>query len=218
MRTRSITNSVLGIRNLTDTTFIVRIERDGLEFEAWQYISLGLPGTSEKREYSIYSGINDEYLEVLVREIDRGVVSKQLKLLKPGAKTEMEGPFGFFTLGREQRTGRKLVFVASGTGIAPFHSYIRSYPSLDYRLLHGVRFGNEHYEAELYDPERYILCTSRDKLGSYNGRVTAYLRENPPDPDADYYLCGNSNMIHDVYDILKEYGVEAGSIHAEVYF
>ena len=189
-----------------------------MEFEAGQYISIGLPGSSEKREYSIYSGTGEGYLEVLVKEIDQGVVSKQLKQLKPGSKMEMDGPFGFFTLTQDLRSRRKLVFIASGTGIAPFHSYIKSYQSLNYMLIHGVRFGNEAYEAELYDPERYILCTSRDKHGDYNGRVTAYLRENPPDRDADYYLCGNSNMIHDVYDILRKYGVDAGSIHAEVYF
>ncbi len=45
-----------------------------------------------------------------------------------------------------------------------------------------------------------------------------YLENNQAEPDADYYLCGNSNMIHDVYDILKEKGVDAGRIHAEVYF
>jgi ferredoxin--NADP+ reductase len=210
--------SVLGTRHLTNSTYIIRIERNGMEFEAGQYISLGLPGAAEKREYSIYSGMHEDYLEVLVKEIDNGVVSKQLKHLHPGAKTEMDGPFGFFTLGTEQRTGGRLVFIASGTGIAPFHSYIRSYPSLDYRLIHGVKYGDEAYEADNYDPARYILCSSRDNRGQYPGMVTGYLKENPPDPDADYYLCGNSNMIHDVYDILKENGVDGGRIHAEVYF
>lgn len=70
---------VLGTRFLTETTYVVRIQRGGLEFEAGQYISLGLPGNAEKREYSIYSGVDDDYLEVLVKEIVKGLVSKQLK-------------------------------------------------------------------------------------------------------------------------------------------
>jgi ferredoxin--NADP+ reductase/benzoate/toluate 1,2-dioxygenase reductase subunit len=218
VKTKNNIVSVLGIRHLTPSTYVLRIERGGMEFSAGQYISLGLPGTSEKREYSIYSGTPDEYLEVLVKEIDEGIVSRQLKLLQPGAKAEMDGPFGFFTIGTEQRNGSKLVFIASGTGIAPFHSFINSYPSLNYTLIHGVRYGDEAYESETYDPGRYILCTSRDDRGHHRGRITGYLEQNPPGTDADYYLCGNSNMIHDVYDILKDQGVEAGKIHAEVYF
>ena len=130
----------------------------------------------------------------------------------------MDGAFGFFTLGTEQLEGKKLIFIASGTGIAPFHSFINSYPSLNYRMIHGVRYGDDAYDSEKYDPERYILCTTRDNRGEFHGRITDYLGKNPPDKDADYYLCGNSNMIHEVYDILQEQGVKAGQVHAEVYF
>jgi ferredoxin--NADP+ reductase/benzoate/toluate 1,2-dioxygenase reductase subunit len=209
---------VLGTRHLTDSTYVVRMDRNGFHFEAGQYISLGLPGSAEKREYSIYSGINDDYLEVLVREIDGGIVSRQLKNLRPGARAEMDGPFGFFTLGLEQQSGRRLVFVASGTGIAPFHSFIKSHPSIKYTLIHGVRFRDEAYDAAAFEKDRYVLCTSRDDRGDHHGRVSDYLAGIQEDPDADYYLCGNSNMIHDVYDILKGKGVETGRIHAEVYF
>lgn len=210
--------TVLGTRLLTETTYVLRIERNGMDFEAGQYISLGLPGMAEKREYSIYSGMNENYIEVLIREIDEGIVSKQLKMLQKGAKAEMSGPFGFFTLGMDQRSGSKLVFIASGTGIAPFHSFINSYPSLDYTLIHGVRYAEEAYDAGNYDPEQYVLCTSREPGSDFHGRITDYLKAHPIETEADYYLCGNSNMIHDAYDILKSMGVEAGRIHAEVYF
>jgi ferredoxin--NADP+ reductase len=218
VRTKNQIVSVLNTRHLTDSTYVLRIERAGMEFEAGQYISLGLPGTVEKREYSIYSGMQADYLEILVKEIEGGIVSKQLKHLQPGAKAELDGPFGFFTLGMDQREDHKLVFIASGTGIAPFHSYVRSYPSLDYMLIHGVRYGDEAYDSGVYRDDRYILCTSRDKHGHYHGRITGYLENHSPDKTADYYLCGNSNLIHDVYGILKEYGIDAGNIHAEVYF
>ena len=218
VKTKNNIVSVLKTRHLTESTYVIRVEKNEVDFEAGQYISLGLPGTSEKREYSIYSGNNENYLEVLVKEVDGGLVSKQLKHLQPGAKVAMDGPFGFFTLGTEQRAGRKLVFIASGTGIAPFHSFINSYPNLNYQLIHGVRFGDEAYDAEKYDKDRYTLCTTRDNRGHFNGRITDYLGVNPPDRNADYYLCGNSNMIHEVYDILQEHDVEAGKIHAEVYF
>jgi ferredoxin--NADP+ reductase/benzoate/toluate 1,2-dioxygenase reductase subunit len=197
---------------------VIRIESDGMDFEAGQYISLGLPGDKDKREYSIYSGTEEEYIEVLVKEIDEGIVSKQLKQLQPGAHVEMDGPFGFFTLDEESRTGKELIFIASGTGIAPFHSYIKSYAGLNYKLVHGVKYGDEAYEFEVYNPERYILCTSRDNRGDYQGRVTDFLMTQPVKTEADYYLCGNSQMIHDVYDILKDLEIDSDRIHAEVYF
>jgi ferredoxin--NADP+ reductase/benzoate/toluate 1,2-dioxygenase reductase subunit len=130
----------------------------------------------------------------------------------------MDGPFGFFTLKQENRMGRKPVFIASGTGIAPFHSYVRSFPGLDYRLIHGVRYGKEAYDKEAYHNTRYKLCTSRENAGFFHGRVTDYIRENPQGHLCDYYLCGNSNMIHDVYDILREQRVDTENIYAEVYF
>jgi ferredoxin--NADP+ reductase/benzoate/toluate 1,2-dioxygenase reductase subunit len=130
----------------------------------------------------------------------------------------MDGPFGFFTLDEESRSGKELVFVASGTGIAPFHSFIKSYPGLNYKLVHGVKYGDEAYEFEDYNPGRYILCTSRDNRGDYQGRVTDFLMAQPIKTGVDYYLCGNSQMIHEVYDILKDLSVETDRIHAEVYF
>ena len=210
--------SVLNTRYLTNSTYVLRLERGDLEFEAGQYVSLGLPGNAEKREYSIYSGVNDDYLEVLVKEIDEGLVSKQLKQLQTGAHAEMDGPFGFFTLRRENLRGHGPVFIASGTGIAPFHSIIRTYPDLRYTLIHGVRNGEEAYDRTAYDRERYVLCTSREDSGNFDGRVTDYMKMNPREKNCDYYLCGNSNMIHEMYDILREQGVETDRIHAEVYF
>lgn len=218
VKTKNSIVHVLNTRHLTNSTYVIRIERDGMEFEAGQYISLGLPGKAEKREYSIYSGTDEDFIEVLVKEIDAGNVSKQLKQLQPGAHAEMDGPFGFFTLNEASRSGKELVFIASGTGIAPFHSFVRSYPELNYKLVHGVRYGDEAYELEDYNPGQYILCTSRDNRGDYQGRVTDFITTQPVMTSADFYLCGNSQMIHEVYDILKGMGVETERIHAEVYF
>jgi ferredoxin--NADP+ reductase/benzoate/toluate 1,2-dioxygenase reductase subunit len=218
IKTKNSIVPVIDTRHLTNSTYVIRIERDGMEFEAGQYISLGLAGSAEKREYSIYSGTDEDFIEVLVKEIDEGIVSKQLKHMQPGAHAEMDGPFGFFTLNEESRSGRELIFIASGTGIAPFHSFVRSYPELNYKLVHGVKYGDDAYEFEDYNQDRYILCTSRDNRGDYQGRVTDFLLSQPVRNGADYYLCGNSQMIHEVYDILKDLAIETNRIHAEVYF
>ncbi len=218
VKTKNSILPVLDTRHLTNSTYVIRIKRDGMEFEAGQYISLGLAGSAEKREYSIYSGTEDDFLEILVKEIDEGIVSKQLKQVQSGAHTEMDGPFGFFTLDEESKSGKEIVFIASGTGIAPFHSFVRSYEGLNYKLIHGVKYGDEAYDLEDYDPSKYILCTSRDNRGDYQGRVTDFLKSQPVKTGADYYLCGNSQMIHEVYDILKDQEIVTDRIHAEVYF
>jgi Na+-transporting NADH:ubiquinone oxidoreductase subunit NqrF len=55
-------------------------------------------------------------------------------------------------------------------------------------------------------------------LDAYAGRVTAYLRERPTPAGALHYLCGNRNMINEVYDILRDQGVSSSHIVTEVFF
>jgi len=207
------------IRHLTDSTYILEVERNGMEFEAGQHILLGNNGSIHKREYSIYSGTNDEYLEVLVKEVEEGIVSKQLKKLPQGTFIDIEGPLGFFSIDPEMiKQKRKFLFIASGTGIAPFHSMIKSIPDLDYTLLHGVRYADEAYEKDFYDPKRHILCSSRDDDGDFKGRVTDYIKQHEFDKDTVCYFCGNFNMIREAMNLLERKGIPPSQLHAEVYF
>jgi ferredoxin--NADP+ reductase/benzoate/toluate 1,2-dioxygenase reductase subunit len=194
------------------------MEKKGMVFRAGQNLNIGLLGDTEKRDYSIYSAESDDYLEILVKEVEKGLVSKKLKKLKPGDLLEVDGPFGFFTIKNEDIETKKFFFIASGTGIGPFHSMVKSYTGLNYTLLHGVRKREEAYEKNHYSAGRHISCLSKDKKGDFHGRVTDYLRQHPSDPETLYYLCGNVNMIYDSFDILKEQGVPSGNLHAEVYF
>nr|WP_321410182.1 FAD-binding oxidoreductase [uncultured Carboxylicivirga sp.] len=211
-------HEILEVRNLTDSTFVMRFERKGLEFEAGQHICVGPPNGIHTREYSIYSAENDDYIEILVKEVENGLVSPSLKKLQKGGFVVVEEPVGYFTINNKLPKNQKYVFIASGTGISPFHSFVLSKPEIDYTLLHGVKYGSEGYESETYDKKRYVKCTSREGTGNYYGRVTDYLKENKFGKDVQYFLCGNCNMIHDVYDILEEQGVSTDNIHAEVYF
>lgn len=209
---------VLGIRELSSSTYAVKMARDGMDFTAGQHITLGPLNEIDSREYSIYSGEKDEYLEVLIKEVSDGNVSKKLKRVEKGDKLFYDGPVGYFTLPPEDLKSRKFYFIASGTGIAPFRSFVRSNPNIDYTLLHGVKYASEAYDHSDYDPKRHVLCTSQDSEGNFNGRVTEYTRKNVFDTDALYYLCGNINMIYEVFDILKLKGVPSNQLHAEVYF
>ncbi|MBN2347384.1 MAG: hypothetical protein JXJ22_01020 [Bacteroidales bacterium] len=206
------------VRNLTDTTYILRFDRNNMQFEAGQHITLGVQGDNQTREYSIYSTEKDPFLEVLIKEVDHGMVSKRLKKLSKGDVLNVDGPFGFFTIGSFPAPGKKYLFIATGTGIAPFHSIAGSHNSLDYRILHGVRYSEEAYEKEFFPNNRYILCTSRDSTGDFTGRVTDYVRKNPVDSDTLVYLCGNCDMIYEVYDVLISQGLRSDKIRTEVYF
>lgn len=207
------------IRELTETTYVVRLNRNGLDFRAGQHATLGPINDLESREYSIYSGEQDDFLDVLVKEVDDGNISKKLKRLQPGDPLNFDGPVGYFTLNDEDiHNDRRFIFIGSGTGIAPFHSFAKSYPGLNYTLIHGVRYAYEAYDRQDYDPQRYVLCTSRDDKGDLQGRVTEYVRKNIHDTSALYYLCGNIDMIYEIFDLLKLKGVPANQMHAEVYF
>jgi len=220
MKTKKITYSkILEVRNLTESTYVLRLEKSDFEFKAGQYLVLNVPGENKAREYSIYSPENAPYIDLLIKEVDEGEISKELKYLKVGTKVEITGPFGFFLLrDNEQIKQSHFTFVATGTGIAPFHSIILSNPGLDFEVIHGVRHGYEAYDSSDYPEDRYKLCTSREHGVSHFGRVTHYLKQKGINKDSIYYICGNSGMVNDVTEILEKNGIIPENIRTEVFF
>ena len=208
---------VLDVRFLTESAFVIRFERNEINFNAGQYVVLGTKDNPERREYSIYSPVSADYLEALVLMVDKKSFSFQLSELQIGEGLFVRGPFGSFKL-EETSPVDKNIFIASGTGISPFHSMVLSYPELNYTILHGVRNLDEGYERTTYPEGRYIQCSSSEKGSEFYGRVTDYIRKNKPDLAAHYYLCGNSAMIDEVWNLLKAADVPFTNIHAEVYF
>ncbi|MCF6332971.1 MAG: FAD-binding oxidoreductase [Draconibacterium sp.] len=211
-------HKVIVIRHLTESTFVVRLGRNNLQFQTGQFILLNYVGLADQREYSVYSGENDDYLEVLVREVEGGKVSGKLKQLKVGQEIGVDGPFGFFRFDPQKFSSQKFLFIATGTGVSPFHSFVRTYPELDYQLIHGVRFGNEAYDLADFEKEKVKLCTSGDEKGDFMGRVSDYLFGQKIDAGTNCFLCGNSEMIFEVFDILTGKGVPVSNIYSEVYF
>jgi ferredoxin/flavodoxin---NADP+ reductase len=209
---------ITAVRQLTESTFVMQMERNGLPFKTGQFVILRCPGTIEQREYTVYSGEQDVFLEILVREVTDGKMTPRLKKLEPGDKLEVDGPFGFFRFQPTMFPTQKFLFVATGTGISPFHSFVETYHDLDYNLIHGVRFGEEAYEHNHFEKEKITLCTTGDNTGDFNGRVTDYLYNQNPDKDTQCFLCGNSEMIHDAFDILTGKEIPVQNIYTEVYF
>jgi ferredoxin/flavodoxin---NADP+ reductase len=210
--------AVKEVRELTDATYVLRFHRNDMQFRPGQHLVAGLVDEDEAREYSIYSGINDEYLEILVREVEKGSVSCKLKKLKPGNILNIKGPYGFFMYNTQPPSFKKFIFLATGTGIAPFHSFARTFPNADYKIIHGIREINEAYDKDHFGEGKYISCTSLDNKGDYQGRVTSYIKEAKFDKDVMIYLCGNSEMVYESMDILQEKGFSSSQIYTEVYF
>ena len=101
-------HKIIQIRFLTERTFVLRLERGNMQFKAGQHIIVGLKGELDQREYSVYSGEKDDYLEILVREVLDGNVSLQLKQCTPGQLLQVNGPFGSFGLETFDMFSRKL--------------------------------------------------------------------------------------------------------------
>lgn len=211
------THKVLGIRHLTESTFVLQLERKNFSFAPGQCVNIGLVREGINREYSSYSSPKEKTLEFLIKKVDGGAVSPRLQILKKDDKVSLDGAYGLFILD-EKQLDKKHIFIGTGTGIAPFHCFVSSYPKLDYQVIHGVRHDREQYDRKDYKKGRYIACVSREKGGEFQGRVTDYLRSQDIDKKARYYLCGNSDMINDVYDLLSSEGVSGTNIVTEVFF
>lgn len=219
-RMKKITYSkILDIINLTDSTYLVKLEKNNFEFKAGQYLVLNIPGENIAREYSIYSPENGDTIDLLIKEVTDGKLSKELKYMKIGTRVEISGPFGFFVLrDRELVQDNHYTFVATGTGISPFHSMVLSNPQLRCDVIHGIKFDEEAYHASDYTAGTYKACTSRDQGIHYHGRVTHFLKEQGINRDSIYYICGNSSMVNELSGYLEMEGVKPENIRTEVFF
>ena len=211
-------HEIIEKREITDSTFILRMEKNDLDFVAGQHIQVGPSNGIHTREYSIYSCPKDDYIEILVRETEGGLVTPALKKLKVDDAVVINDAVGFFTIEKEVARDVPFLFIATGTGISPFHSFVKQYAGINYKLIHGIRLAEESYEREDYENGRYISCTSQDGKGDFQGYVTDYLKANPVNLDTLCYLCGNCDMIYDAFDILEKQGVKSENIFTEVYF
>jgi ferredoxin--NADP+ reductase len=209
---------ILEVEQLTNSTVRIRTERPDALIIAGQCFNLGLPGGSINREYSMYSDANANYVDFLIKVLADGSLTPALQRVRVGDTVEIDGPYGHFFLHEPQDSNRKYVFLATGTGIAPFHSFVATYPDLRYTLIHGIRKPDEQYDASHYRQGSYIPCISRNVEEQSSMRITDYIKRNPIDPNSIVYMCGNRSMIVDAFEILREQGVPGNNLFTEVFF
>ena len=215
----SYDHKVLEIRNYGNGNYILKLERNNINFNAGQFFSIGIPSILINREYSVCSGENDDYLEFLIREISDGILSKELKNLVKGSKVKVLGPYGNFYL-KEMDLKKKYIFIASGTGISPFMSLIKTYPNLNYNIYHGIRYYDDGIqELDNLSYLRFITREKVEKENCFNGRVTNYFNFiNKEDKDSYAFLCGNSLMVTEIYDKLMKNNFKSENIFTEIFF
>jgi ferredoxin/flavodoxin---NADP+ reductase len=170
------------------------------------------------RMYSIASGEQDDYLAILFDVKPQGEVTPLLRDMQKGDKVHISAPFGKFRCAEE-----KAAWIASGTGIAPFRSMLRSGQGLQKTLLHGSRALDTFYYQNEFAAilgENYIRCCSQQSAeGIFAGRITRYLEELEELPtDQRYYLCGSTEMVVEVRDLLIAKNIPYSNIMAEIYF
>jgi ferredoxin-NADP reductase len=210
---------VIEIQNLSIGNYIIKVEKRDLKFTAGQFFSLGLENNLINREYSVCSGENDSTVDFLIREINKGIISSNLRNIKINDKIKVLGPFGNFYLKKFDEK-KQYIFIATGTGIAPFMSIIKTYPNTNYKIFHGVRLFEDTIK-ELID-KNYFTFVSREKCMGHNiyeGRITKYISLlNRFNKDTYFFLCGNSIMVSEVYDLLLKNNYSAINIFTEIFF
>ena len=207
------------INFLTEDLFELQLERGDIPFESGNCLALFNAG-EESRPYSIAAGTGEEVLRFLIRRVPNGEVSAWLARRKPGDPVRASAPFGWFRPGQSEE-GEEAVFVATGTGIAPFLSYLRSTPHRPpVACLYGVGHEKEAFALdELRQLPYFRLAVSRQAAeGCFHGRVTGLLGELPRNPQAHYYLCGLDAMIDEVSAWLEDHQIDYSHIHREVFF
>ncbi len=235
---------------------IIRVAPDGWklpEFKAGQFVVLGLPSGAPRvplsdpepqppdpaklirRAYSIASSpLSDGELEFYVTLVRSGEFTPRLFALQPGDRLWLSNkPTGMFTL-KDVAADRHLVMIATGTGLAPYMSMLRTHLAAPGERRFAAIVGARHswdiaYSAELSTMQRlsprfsWLPTVSRPAeepvpWGGLTGHVQDVWRRGllaerwgfrPTPENSDVFLCGAPAMIDDVTAMLVAEGFVA---------
>jgi ferredoxin/flavodoxin---NADP+ reductase len=234
-----ISGTVVGRTQWTPTLFSLKFEAPGLAaFTAGQFARIGLKIGEETvgRPFSLVNAPDQSPNEIYCVEVEGGVLSPKLNALREGDTLYvMPSANGFFSLS-EIPSAQTLWCFATGTGLGPFLSMLRT-PQARQQfqkivLVHGARNAEElTYRDEIIaiakahgNAFQCVTLVSRETLGSpphhaqhvLNGRITDYLTDGTLeritqcklDATSQSMLCGNPNMVAEAIALLEARGLK----------
>ncbi|RJE80598.1 ferredoxin--NADP reductase [Paracoccus sp. JM45] len=155
---------VTSVKHWTDTLFSFRVTRPAsLRFRSGEFVMIGLPGDNGKpilRAYSIASPNWDDELEFYSIKVPDGPLTSRLQHIKAGDEIILRPkPVGTLVLDA-LLPGKRMWFLATGTGFAPFASLMRDPETYErYEqiiMMHTCRTAEElTYGAELVQNLRH---------------------------------------------------------------
>lgn len=199
-----------------------------INFLPGQFVSVEV-GNGEKRFYSIAnSKLSENCLELLIRIYPEGVGGKFWSNVKVGELIKLFGPAGRFLV-KNNRSG-KMVFMATGCGIAPIRSMIGSLADNnagEIKLWWGLRGEEDVFWLEEWNRLKQqsnnfdyeiVLSKPTEEWKGKKGHITDYLRDLELNNGLDdVYICGGAEMISEVTKKLAEMGFCEDGIHYEKY-
>jgi ferredoxin-NADP reductase len=204
---------------------------DDIRFIAGQFLQVHLlkDGQPHKKSYSIASSPNlgNQQIELCIKRVDGGYVSNWFFGLKEGDVIKTALPYGVFTV--KEPLQEDLVFVGTGTGIAPLRGMIKYLYETGCTKNIWLIFGNRYETDILYNDEwqdllkkhknfHFIPTVSRGK--NWSGE-TAYVQDIVKRvfadklATADFYGCGLVPMCQQLKATLIEMGFPKERIHFE---
>lgn len=205
-------------------------EVEALPFTPGQWVSITEIVREKKvtRAYSLASAPSGNRFELCLNRVKEGLFSPWLFKLAPGDSLDFRGPLGSFT---PRQPFSDSVLIATGTGVAPFRSFLQSETILgsdrDVTLLLGARYEESLlYRSEFEELEksqfgfRFLPTITRPAVGwtGLTGRVQAHLDLILAGrTDLDVYICGLRAMVDEVRSLLAARGFEKSRIIFEKY-
>ncbi len=223
---------------LSDYTKHLEFEVHGVPrfgFVAGQWLSLKTnapDGEEMTRAYSIASPPSENgRFAFCLNRVEDGFMSNHLCDLSEGAEITFQGPFGSFIL---RPPMRDTVFIATGTGIAPFRSMLHWLLADDERhlehqltLLFGVRYEQDIYYREEFERlaaehTNFHFLPTLSRGGPEWKGLRGYVQEHLPSIigeriDMHAYICGLDKMVSVNRELLKSLGWDRKQIVYEKY-
>ena len=192
---------------------------DAMHFLPGQFVTFYVAknGATVTRSYSISSSADQaDRFDLCIKKVDGGYVSTYLCGLAQGSELRMMGPLGRFLL--KDPGSRSVLFVCTGTGIAPFIPMTESLLSQKPDQPTWLFFGTRHEEDLLFRKELETLCSAHTNFhyvpvlsrpesnwSGATGHVEGALEEKLPDlTNCDVYICGVPGMVADVQALAEQ--------------